>query len=134
MWQPTVKEKGRENKMSQHMEKQINQLNQELRILFEKQDRNQVEIQIQRRAEMEFHELRSRNNRLFNRVLETWHSDKEVSNFFMNKLQESQHIERKLTFELENQKEELFKERRDLSDLENKLTYRRQQLKGEGEA
>ncbi|HDR3650066.1 DUF3958 family protein [Bacillus sp. CD3-1a] len=120
--------------MSQHMEKQINQLNQELRILFEKQDRNQVEIQIQRRAEMEFHELRSRNNRLFNRVLETWHGDKEVSNFFMNKLQESQHIERKLTFELENQKEELFKERRDLSDLENKLTYRRQQLKGEGEA
>ena len=134
MWQPMVKEKGRENKMSQHMEKQINQLNQELRILFEKQDRNQVEIQIQRRAEMEFHELRSRNNRLFNRVLETWHGDKEVSNFFMNKLQESQHIERKLTFELENQKEELFKERRDLSDLENKLTYRRQQLKGEGEA
>ncbi|ARZ61972.1 hypothetical protein B7P25_09175 [Bacillus thuringiensis] len=134
MWQPTVKEKGRENKMSQNMEKQINQLNQELRILFEKQDRNQVEIQIQRRAEMEFHELRSRNNRLFNRVLETWHGDKEVSNFFMNKLQESQHIERKLTFELENQKEELFKERRDLSDLENKLTYRRQQLKGEGEA
>ena len=51
----------------------------------------------------------------------------------MNKLQESQHIERKLTFELENQKEELFKEKRDLSDLENKLTYRRQQLKGEGE-
>lgn len=134
MWQPMVKEKGRENKMSQHMEKQINQLNQELRILFEKQDRNQVEIQIQRRAEMEFHELRSRNNRLFNRVLETWHGDKEISNFFMNKLQESQHIERKLTFELENQKEELFKERRDLSDLENKLTYRRQQLKGEGEA
>lgn len=134
MWQPTVKEKGRENKMSQNMEKQINQLNQELRILFEKQDQNQVEIQIQRRAEMEFHELRSRNNRLFNRVLETWHGDKEVSNFFMNKLQESQHIERKLTFELENQKEELFKERRDLSDLENKLTYRRQQLKGEGEA
>ncbi|PGB01597.1 DUF3958 family protein [Bacillus toyonensis] len=120
--------------MSQDIEKQVDQLNQELRIVFEKQDRNQAAIQIQRQTEMDFHELRSRNNRLFNRVLETWHGDKEVSNFFINKLQESQHIECKLTFELENQKEKLFKERRDLSDLENNLTYRRQQLKGEDEA
>ncbi|EJV87681.1 DUF3958 family protein [Bacillus mycoides] len=120
--------------MSQDIEKQVDQLNQELRIVFEKQDRNQATIQIQRQTEMDFHELRSRNNRLFNRVLETWHGDKEVSNFFINKLQESQHIERKLIFELENQKEKLFKERRDLSDLENNLTYRRQQLKGEDEA
>ncbi|MGQ3737476.1 DUF3958 family protein [Bacillus sp. FDAARGOS_1420] len=123
--------------MSQDMEKQINQLNQlnqELRIVFEKKDRNQAEIQIQRQVEMDFHELRSRNNRLFNRILETWHSDKEVSNFFMNKLQDSQHIERKLTFELENQKETLLKERRDLIDLETDLTYRQQRLKREDKA
>ncbi|MCU5653494.1 DUF3958 family protein [Bacillus mycoides] len=120
--------------MSRDMEKQINQLNQELRIVFEKKDRNQAEIQIQRQVEMDFHELRSRNNRLFNRILETWHSDKEVSNFFMNKLQDSQHIERKLTFELENQKETLLKERRDLIDLETDLTYRQQRLKREDKA
>ncbi|EJQ47896.1 DUF3958 family protein [Bacillus wiedmannii] len=120
--------------MSQDVEKKINEFNHELRIVFEKQDRNQVEIQIQRQAEMEFHELRNRNNYLFNRVLETWYGDKEFSNFFMNKLQESQHIERKLTFELENQKETLLKKRRDLIDLETDLTYRHRQLKGEGEA
>ncbi|MBJ8007195.1 DUF3958 family protein [Bacillus cereus] len=120
--------------MSQDIEKQVDQLNQELRIVFEKQDRNQAAIQIQRQTEMDFHELRSRNNRLFNRVLETWHGDKEVSNFFMNKLQESQHIERKLTFELENQKETLLKERRNLIDSETDLTYRQQRLKREDKA
>ncbi|HEF1900161.1 DUF3958 family protein [Bacillus cereus group sp. MYBK108-2] len=120
--------------MSQDVEKQINEFNHELRIVFEKQDRNQTEIQIQRQAEMDFHELRNRNNRLFNRILETWYGDKDVSHFFMNKLQESQHIERKLTLELENQKETLLKERRNLIDLETDLTYRQQRLKREDKA
>lgn len=53
---------------------------------------------------MEFHELRNRNNHLFNRALKTWHGDREIFIFFLNKLQESEHIERKLIFELENQK------------------------------
>ncbi len=83
---------------------------------------------------MDFHELRNRNNRLFSRILETWHGDKDVSHFFMNKLQESQHIERKLTLELENQKETLFKERRNLIDLETDLTYRQQRLKKGGQS
>ncbi|MGF9993254.1 DUF3958 family protein, partial [Bacillus mycoides] len=37
-------------------------------------------------------------------------------------------IERKLTFELENQKETLLKEKRNLSDLENDLYYQKQNL------
>ena len=45
----------------------------------------------------------------------------------MNTYQEAQHIERKVTFELENQ-ETLLKERRNLSDLENDLSYQQQQL------
>lgn len=51
-----------------------------------------------------------------------------MSQFFMNTYQEAQHIERKVTFELENQKETLLKERRNLSDLENDLSYQQQQL------
>ena len=46
----------------------------------------------------------------------------------MNTYQETQHIERKVTFELENQKETLLKERRNLNDLENDLSYQQQQL------
>ncbi len=46
----------------------------------------------------------------------------------MNTYQDAQHIERKVTFELENKKETLFKEKRDLSDLENALSYQQQQL------
>nr|MBS9408011.1 DUF3958 family protein [Streptococcus oralis] len=40
----------------------------------------------------------------------------------------AQHIERKVTFELENKKETLLKERRELSDLENDLSFQQQQL------
>ncbi|MGG1141341.1 DUF3958 family protein, partial [Bacillus mycoides] len=50
------------------------------------------------------------------------------SQFFMNAYQDAKHIERKVTFELENKKETLLKERRDLSDLENDLSYQQQQL------
>ncbi|PFY09054.1 DUF3958 family protein, partial [Bacillus pseudomycoides] len=90
--------------------------------------RNQSAIQTQEQAEADFHEWKNRSNRLFNRILETWHGDRELSHFFMNTRQEAQHIERKLTFELENQKETLLKKRRDLSDLENDLSYQQQQL------
>ncbi|WP_080547284.1 DUF3958 family protein, partial [Bacillus pseudomycoides] len=54
--------------------------------------------------------------------------------FFINMRQEAQHIERKLTFELENQKETLLKEKRDLGDLENDLSYQQQQLVREANA
>ncbi|PFY83060.1 DUF3958 family protein [Bacillus pseudomycoides] len=114
--------------MNPDIENQINQLNQKLRSIFEEQDRNQSTIQTQEQAEADFHEWKSRSNRLFNRILETWHGDRELSHFFMNMRQEAQHIERKLTFELENQKETLLKERRDLNDLENDLSYQQQQL------
>ncbi|WHY31668.1 DUF3958 family protein [Bacillus wiedmannii] len=114
--------------MSQDIEKQINQLNQKLQSVFKEQNRNQSAIQTQEHAEADFHECRNRSNRLFNRILETWHGDRELSHFFMNMRQEAQHIERKLTFELENQKETLLKERRDLSDLADDLSYQQQQL------
>ncbi len=97
--------------MSQDIENQINQLNQKLRSVFEEQDRNQSAIHTQEQVEADFHEWKSRSNRLFNRILETWHGDKELSHFFMNMRQEAGYIEWKLTFELENQKETLFKER-----------------------
>ncbi|AJI36008.1 hypothetical protein BCJMU51_0806 [Bacillus cereus] len=114
--------------MSQDIEKQINQINQKLRSVFEEQDRNQFAIQTQEHVERNFYEWKNRSNRLFNRILETWHRDKELSYFFMNMRQEAQHIERKLTFELENQKETLFKEKRDLRDLENDFSYEKQKL------
>ena len=44
--------------------------------------------------------------------------------------QEIGQYERKLTFELENEKETLLKEKRHLSEKENDLSYEQQQLKG----
>ncbi|MED1091733.1 DUF3958 family protein [Bacillus paramycoides] len=114
--------------MSQNIEKQINQLNQKLRSVFDEQNRNQSAIQTQEQVEEDFHVWKNQNHRLFDRILGTWHRDREMSLFFMNMSQEAQHIERKLTFELENQKETLFKEKRGLIDLENDLSYQKQQL------
>ncbi|MCU7679057.1 MULTISPECIES: DUF3958 family protein [Bacillus cereus group] len=120
--------------MSQDIENQIKQLNQKLRSVFEEQDRNQYAIQTQEQAEEGFYEWKNQNRRLFNRILETWHGDRELSHFFINVYKEAQHIERKLTFEFENKKEALLKERRDLSDLENELSYQQQQLAKGGNA
>ncbi|MBJ8016664.1 MULTISPECIES: DUF3958 family protein [Bacillus cereus group] len=112
--------------MSQDIEKQINQVNQKLRSVFEEQDRNQSAIQKQEKVEEDFHVWKNQNHRLFDRILGTWHGDREMSQFLMNTYQDAQHIERKVTFELENKKETLLKERRDLSDLENDLSYQQQ--------
>ncbi|ASZ64713.1 DUF3958 family protein [Bacillus cereus group sp. MYBK163-2] len=114
--------------MDRDIENQIKELNLKLRNVFEEQDRNQFAIQAQEQAEADFYECRSRNRRLFDRILGSWHGDREMSQFFMNTYQDAQHIERKVTFELENKKETLLKERRDLSDLENDLSFQQQQL------
>ncbi|EDX69760.1 conserved hypothetical protein [Bacillus cereus NVH0597-99] len=45
--------------------------------------------------------------------------------------QEIGQYERKLTFELENEKETLLKEKRHLSEKENDLSYEQQQLQRE---
>ncbi len=44
--------------MSQDIEKQINQVNQKLRSVFEEQDRNQSVIHIQNKTEADFYEWR----------------------------------------------------------------------------
>ncbi len=95
--------------MSQDIEKQINQLNQKLRSVFEEQNRNQSAIQKQEQVEEDFHVWKNQNHRLFDRILGTWYRDREMSLFFMNMRQEAQYIERKLTFELENQKKHCLK-------------------------
>ncbi|MES5942500.1 MULTISPECIES: DUF3958 family protein [unclassified Bacillus cereus group] len=114
--------------MGRDIENKMKELNLKLRNVFEEQDRNQSAIQKQEKVEEDFHVWKNQNHRLFDRILGTWHKDREMSLFFMDMRQEAQYIERKLTFELESQKETLFKEKRDLSELENDLSYQQQQL------
>ena len=67
--------------MSQEIETRISQCNQKLRIIFEEQNENRIALQNQERAEVSFHEWKNRNNRLFNRILETWYGDKDAFHF-----------------------------------------------------
>lgn len=64
--------------MSQEIETKISECNQKLRIIFEEQNENRIALQNQERDEASFHEWKNRNNRLFNRILETWYGDKEA--------------------------------------------------------
>lgn len=95
--------------MDRDIENKITQLNQKLRSVFEEQDRNQSAIQKQEKVEEDFHVWKNQNHRLFDRILGTWHKDREMSLFFMDMRQEAQYIERKLTFELESQKKHCLK-------------------------
>ncbi|PHB05434.1 hypothetical protein COE81_17090 [Bacillus wiedmannii] len=117
--------------MSQEIETKISQCNQKLRIIFEEQNENRMALQNQERAEDSFHEWKNRNNRLFKRILETWYGDKESFHLFTNMRQEIGQYERKLTFELENEKETLLKEKWHLSEKESDLSYEQQQLQRE---
>ncbi|CAG9611990.1 hypothetical protein BACCIP111899_01162 [Bacillus rhizoplanae] len=114
--------------MSQDIEKQINQLNYKLRSLSEEQSQNQHAIQKQEQTEADFYEWKGQSYRLFDRILETWHNDRELGQFFHNLRQDAQQVERKLTHELEDQKETLLNEKRSLSNLENDLYHQRQKL------
>ena len=67
--------------MGRDIENKIKELNLKLRNVFEEQDRNQSAIQAQEQAEADFYECRSRNRRLFDRILGTWHGDREMSQF-----------------------------------------------------
>ncbi|WP_035436847.1 DUF3958 family protein [Bacillus sp. UNC322MFChir4.1] len=114
--------------MSLDIQKQINQLNDKFRIISEDQYQNQRAIQKQEQAEADFYEWKGQSYRLFDRLLETWHNDKELGQFFHNLRQDTEQIERKLTYELEDQKETLLKEKQNLSNLENDLHHQRQKL------
>ncbi|SFI02072.1 DUF3958 family protein [Bacillus sp. 71mf] len=111
--------------MSQDIEKQMNQLNEKLRSLSEEQYQNKRAIQRQEQAEADFYQWKGRSYRLFDRILETWHNDRELGQLHT---EDAGQIERKLTHELEDQKETLLKEKQNLSNLENDIHHQRQKL------
>ncbi|SFD50436.1 Protein of unknown function [Bacillus sp. 491mf] len=114
--------------MSQDIQKQMKQLNEKLRSLSDEQYQNQRAIQRQEQAEVDFYQWKGQSYRLFDRLLETWHNDRELGQFFHNLRQDAGQIERKLTYELEDQKETLLKEKQNLSKLENDIHHQRQKL------
>ena len=67
--------------MDRDIENQIKELNLKLRSVFEEQDRNQSAIQKQEKVEEDFHVWKNQNHRLCDRILGTWHGDREMSQF-----------------------------------------------------
>ena len=114
--------------MNQTIQQKVDELNHKLRNISEEQYKNQLAIQKQEQREVEFDRLKGQSNRLFDRILETWYKDRELGQVFLHMRQDVQHIERKLTNELEDRKETLRKEKQNLSEQEDTLYYERQKL------
>lgn len=114
--------------MSQTIEQQINELNHKLRTLSEEQHKNQLAIQKQKQTEVEFDRIKSQNHRVFDRILGTWHNDRELGLLLLDMNQDAWQMERKLTYELEEQSEMLRKKKQNLNNQENDLYQQRQNL------
>lgn len=114
--------------MSGDTEQKMNELNYKLKAVSEKQHHNQLAIHKQDQRELELDRLRSQGHRTFERILETWHKDRELGHVFLHMRQDIQRMERELSNDLENQKEVLQKEKKNLSDQEHELYYERQNL------
>ncbi|WP_369900738.1 DUF3958 family protein [Bacillus manliponensis] len=112
-------------------EQKMNELNNKLQTISEEQRHNQLAIQKQEQKELVLDQVRNQGRRVFDRVLETWYKDKELGRSFLDMRQDVQHTERKLTLELENEKEALRQEKKRLEDQEHELYYERQKLSSE---
>ena len=62
--------------MDRDIKKQIKQLNQKLRSVFEEQDRNQSALRTQEQAEADFHELKNRSK--VSRKIKVYHGQRTV--------------------------------------------------------
>ena len=115
--------------MSQEIETRISQCNQNYELYLKNKMKTESYLQNQERAEASFHEWKNRSNRLFNRNTRNLARRQSVSPF-TNMRQEIGQYERKLTFELENEKERLLKEKRHLSEKETTFPMNSGNYKG----
>ena len=103
------------------IEKQMQQNSGQLRQATEKKHQIQQALAKQERLEQDVFELNGQNRKLFNRLLYSWHKDRNLGNWLEQELMVIRDHERQMAYRLEKKKEELLQERQQLSDLENTL-------------
>lgn len=100
----------------------------------EQQDQNREYLKQHDQLEQDIHELNTKGKRLFNELSDTWGKDQRMALEVDQNKNELLYNERRVRFELEEKKESLLKEKRELYDLEEELfTKRKQYVKKEEE-
>lgn len=114
--------------MNKLYKKQIEALKDKFNILYEEQTQNQNAIQKIKQIEEDFFELKKHSRQLFDNLLVTWYNDRDLRSFFHSAYDDLQQIGRKVTCEIEEQREKLLKEKHNLIYLENELQHQRQKV------
>ncbi|GGE59622.1 DUF3958 family protein [Priestia taiwanensis] len=120
--------------MNLTIEQKINKLDYQLRDISDEQYRNQLAIQKQKQTEKEFDWIKMQKNRLFEYILGTWQHDRELGSRLIDMQENTKQLERKLTYELEEQCNMLQKEKQSLIDQENDIYNKRYTLLKEVES
>src|SRR5699024_669363 len=93
----------------------------------EQQDRNQENLKQHDQLEQDIHELNAKGKRLFNELSDTWGKDQRMALEADQNKNELLNNERRSRFELEEKKESLLKEKREVYDLDEELFTKRKQ-------
>src|SRR5699024_10097593 len=100
----------------------------------EQQDQNREHVKQHDQLEQDIHALNAKGKRLYNELRDTWGKDQRMALEVDQNKNELLYNERRIGFELEEKKESLLKEKRELYDLEEELfTKRKQYVKKEEE-
>jgi len=116
------------------MDKKINadeklqEINKSLYHVSEKQVQNQRDLMTNEQSEQHFHEVSRKYRRLFDRLFYTWNKDQKFANWLNQENTELLHNKQQITYDLENQRAALTREKRRLNDLEDELYSKKQSL------
>ncbi|MBC1501345.1 DUF3958 family protein [Listeria weihenstephanensis] len=118
--------------MEANIEKKMDALNLMLRQIEEKQDENREASNQLNRREQDWYDLSRTGSRVIDRVTERWREDRDIGWFLEDARLEFRQAEQRCTYELEEEKERLGKEKRVLMDQEDDCYYERRKLSLEG--
>lgn len=112
-------------------EKKLAEMQQQLRVINEQQETNERDRRSLERKEQYYHEFRFRQEILFKRVDQFWYRDREMNAFLDNHYQDLRHMDQRVIHDLEEQTEQLQKNKRQLADKEDECLHQRLTLSRE---
>lgn len=120
--------------MKSDIDRQINALNLTLRENAERQEENQEASSQLNRKEQNWYDMSRNASRVLDRITERWREDREIGWFLEDARLEFRQVEQRCTYELEEEKERLGREKRILMNQEDDCYHARRKLSLEGDS
>ncbi|MBC1823305.1 DUF3958 family protein [Listeria seeligeri] len=113
------------------IEKKLAEVQQQIQLVNEQQETNERDRRSLERKEQYYHEFRFRQSNLFKRLDEFWYRDREMTAFLNNHYQDLRYMDQRVIHDLEEQTEQLQKNKRQLADKEDACLHQRLALSRE---